>query len=54
MKKINLLEVEEETKKQFLSILDEEESESEHSSDSETKDEEFLNVAQNTDDSIPE
>ncbi|TMW83948.1 hypothetical protein EJD97_000369 [Solanum chilense] len=45
----------EKTKKtQFLSILDEEDSESESSSDSETEDEEFLNVAQNIDDSSPQ
>ena len=50
-KKINLLEVDEETMKIFFSIFDEEESDYESSFDNETEDKEFLNVAQNTYDS---
>ena len=48
-KKINLLQIDEETKEKFLTILNEEETESELSSEEEekeTEDEEFLNVAQ--------
>ena len=48
-KKINLLEVDEETKEKFLSILNEEESDSSSSSEEEeTEDEEFLNVDQDS------
>ncbi|XP_015078331.1 uncharacterized protein LOC107022152 [Solanum pennellii] len=47
-KNINLLEVDDETKEKFLSILNEEESDSSFSSEEETEDEEFLNVAQDS------
>ena len=43
-KKINLLEVDEETKEKFLSILNEQESDSDSSSEEETEDEVFLKI----------
>ena len=43
---MNLLEVDNETKEKFLSILHEEESDLSSSLEEETEDEEFLNVAQ--------
>lgn len=50
-KKTSLLEVDEETKEKFLSILNKEESDSDSSSEEKTEDEEFLNVAQDSEDS---
>ena len=47
-KKINLLEIDEETKEKFLSILNEQESDSDSSSEKETVDEEFLNVGRDS------
>lgn len=44
-KKVNLLEVDEDTKQKLFSILEEEESDTDHSNESEASDDEFINLA---------